>query len=305
MHTNQVALLLDLAQTHSFNQTAERLFTTQQNVSYSMRQLEKELQVQIFHRTKSGVFFTPEGEQVLQCAISMQSSYDELQQRLNPSRFSDKEAPSMIRLFFSSILLSDLLPGILADFHQQYPNTQLILREAPQNEILPALFDNKCDFVVWDVNQHFLEEAFQNHNVNALTIKSLFRNKSIAVIRADSPLAMRRSLPIDEMNRMSKSIFGLLPVDYFGKDLNSYVLYSSSNPVIHQQLILQHGTVCFTSERLYRRFFPSDTFVGLPFDYPTLPNYMLVLYPKTFWHPALDSLQKIIQSHMHNSTGTK
>ena len=48
MNVNQVYLLVDLAQTHSFNQTAERLFTTQQNVSYQIKQLEQELGIRIF-----------------------------------------------------------------------------------------------------------------------------------------------------------------------------------------------------------------------------------------------------------------
>ncbi|MBO5140795.1 MAG: LysR family transcriptional regulator, partial [Peptococcaceae bacterium] len=55
MHTDQIRLLLDLAQTHSFNQTAERHYTTQQSISYSIKQLEKELQVKIFNRSNSGV----------------------------------------------------------------------------------------------------------------------------------------------------------------------------------------------------------------------------------------------------------
>ena len=47
MHTDQIRLLLDLAQTNSFNQTAERHFTTQQSISYSIKQLEKELNVSV------------------------------------------------------------------------------------------------------------------------------------------------------------------------------------------------------------------------------------------------------------------
>ena len=38
MHLDQLLLILDLAQTHSFNQTAERHYTTQQTVSYRIKQ---------------------------------------------------------------------------------------------------------------------------------------------------------------------------------------------------------------------------------------------------------------------------
>ena len=86
MHTDQIRLLLDLAQTHSFNQTAERHFTTQQSISYSVKQLEKELNVKIFNRSNAGVSFTPEGERVLACAQQMYTAYQELRKELQQSR---------------------------------------------------------------------------------------------------------------------------------------------------------------------------------------------------------------------------
>ena len=78
MHLNQIFLLLDLEQTHSFNQTAERNFTTQQNVSYNIKQLEQELGIKIFKRSKSGVTFTKNGQHVLECARQIRDAHQEL-----------------------------------------------------------------------------------------------------------------------------------------------------------------------------------------------------------------------------------
>ena len=100
MHTDQIRLLLDLAQTHSFNQTAERHYTTQQSISYSVKQLEKELQVKIFNRSNSGVSFTAEGERVLQCALQMHESYQQLLMDLQKNR-EQPEPLSSIRLYVS------------------------------------------------------------------------------------------------------------------------------------------------------------------------------------------------------------
>ena len=138
MHLDQMLLVLDLARTHSFNQTAERHYTTQQNVSYSVKQLEKELNVKIFNRSKNGVTFTDEGEQVLRCARQMNEAYQQLLQALG-QRSDAEETPQRLELYFSSVLLTDHMPHIIAAFSDACPNTRLFLREAADEDIVPAL----------------------------------------------------------------------------------------------------------------------------------------------------------------------
>lgn len=148
MHTDQIRLLLDLAQTHSFNQTAERHFTTQQSISYSVKQLEKELNVKIFNRSNSGVSFTPEGARVLLCAEQMHNAYRQLLMDLRQENEQPEPLPK-IRLYVSSVLLEADLPEIIKQFNKIYPTTSLIIKEVSHDMILSSLAEDACDMAVW------------------------------------------------------------------------------------------------------------------------------------------------------------
>lgn len=293
MHTDQIRLLLDLAQTHSFNQTAERHFTTQQSISYSMKQLEKELQVKIFNRSNSGVSFTSEGERVLQCALEMHKSYQNLLNDLQKTN-EQPEPLSKIRLYVSSVLLEADLPEIIKQFNKIYPTTSLIIKEVSHDAILPSLADDSCDMAAWFINMSYLEREGAAYNKYHFTYEAFAEEPSIAVVPIDSPMAQKDILTIEDLGSHSRSMFGLLPIDHYGKDVNHVVLYENSNPDIHRQLMLENNTICFTSEKIYQKYFADDGFVMLPVDYPVLPNYHLFLHKKDKTHPAYRVLTDII-----------
>lgn len=293
MHTDQIRLLLDLAQTHSFNQTAERHFTTQQSISYSIKQLEKELQVKIFNRSNSGVTFTTEGERVLQCALQMHESYQSLLSDLQKN--SDHPKPlAAIRLYVSSVLLEADLPNIIKQFNKIYPTTSLIVKEVQHSEILPSLADDSCDMAAWFINMSYLEREAASYKKYRFAIESFAEEPSIAVVPSASEMAQKDILSIEDLETHSRSLFGLMPIDHYGKDVNHAVLYENNNPDIHRQLMLENNTICFTSEKIYQKYFSGDAFVMLPIDYPALPNYHLFLHKKEKTHPAYRVLADII-----------
>ena len=299
MHTDQIRLLLDLAQTHSFNQTAERHYTTQQSISYSIKQLEKELNIKIFNRSNVGVTFTTEGERVLQCAQQMHDAYQSLRNDLQQSSEQPKPLNS-IRLYVSSVLLEADLPDIIKQFNKIYPTTSLIIKEVSHDAILPSLADDTCDMAAWFINLSYLEREAAPYNKYHFAFEAFAEEPSIAVVPAHSPMAQKGTLSVEDLGAHKRSMFGLLPIDHYGKDVNQFVLYEDKNPDIHRQLMLEHDTICFTSEKIYQKYFSGDDFVMLNIDYPVLPNYHLFLHKKDKTHPAYRVLTDIISKKYRN-----
>lgn len=293
MHLDQLQLILDLAQTHSFNQTAERHYTTQQSVSYSVKQLEKELNTQIFTRSKSGVSFTQEGEYVLQCAQQVNEAYQLLLQNLGQQKNSETP-PKKISVATASVLVTDIMSNIIKAFNQECPSTKLQIKEIPNESVVPSLLNGSCDMAIWFINHRYLEKNITPQNAEKISFRLIQQDHSLAVISAASTLAQKALLSFEDISRVPKSIFGLLPIDFFGKNTDPYVSYANDNPAIHQQLILENNTICFTSETMYKKFFLDDRFLALPFDYPTLPNYHMILRRKETQHPVYDTLENII-----------
>ena len=58
MTFQQLSFVVEVANCESINKAAERLYTSQSNVSNSIKALEEELGIQIFLRTKKGVSVT-------------------------------------------------------------------------------------------------------------------------------------------------------------------------------------------------------------------------------------------------------
>ncbi|CAN4010952.1 Acetyltransferase (GNAT) family, partial [Dysosmobacter welbionis] len=65
MTFQQLSFVVEVANCESINKAAERLYTSQSNVSNSIKALEEELGIQIFLRTKKGVSVTEEGREFL------------------------------------------------------------------------------------------------------------------------------------------------------------------------------------------------------------------------------------------------
>lgn len=297
MHLNQIFLLLDLEQTHSFNQTAERNFTTQQNVSYNIKQLEQELGIKIFKRSKSGVTFTKNGQYVLECARQIRDAHQGLMHNLGCEINNDAPLPA-IRLHIASVLLTDDMVNIIKLFNHAHPTTRLIIREAKHSEVLPALLNDECDMAFWSVNQGYLERSMNPEMFKHFTCHTFMSDDSVAVVSKQSRLAQETTLSLETMNHLPKSIFGLMPIDSFGKNLDSYVLYENNNVAIHQQLLLTSDAICFTAKTTYQQFFPADKFVALPFDYPVLPLHHMLFRQKSAHHIAYDTLTNIITQQM-------
>ena len=81
MRLEQLEILISVADTHSMQKSAENLHTTIQNVSKSIKQLETELNISLFNRTRHGVFLTADGEFVYNEAKNVQQSIDSIKKK--------------------------------------------------------------------------------------------------------------------------------------------------------------------------------------------------------------------------------
>ena len=68
MTFQQLTYALEVARCTSINKAADQLYTHQSNVSNVIKQLEDELGVQIFLRSKKGIVVTEEGREFLSYA---------------------------------------------------------------------------------------------------------------------------------------------------------------------------------------------------------------------------------------------
>ncbi len=86
MRLEVLEYLLDIHETHSITQTADKYFISHQALSKAIRSLEKELQLTLLLRSKQGVRFTPAGERFLAFSKEITAQKELLDVDLNQYR---------------------------------------------------------------------------------------------------------------------------------------------------------------------------------------------------------------------------
>jgi DNA-binding transcriptional LysR family regulator len=140
MELRHLRYFIAVAEELHFSKAAERLHIAQPPLSQQIQQLEAELGVQLFHRkTKRQVQLTEAGKVFLQEAYQLLMQLETavaLTQRIGRGQ------TGQLRIGFTSLVIYDLLPLILQQFHEQFQEVELVLRELTTSQQEQALRDS-------------------------------------------------------------------------------------------------------------------------------------------------------------------
>lgn len=113
MNFHNLVCILEIWKCGSINKAAQNLFTSQSNLSHSIRVLENELGFSLFTRNSKGISLTPEGRLFVQSAQTILSEYNKMKEI--PSQFNYREDLSV------SCTYSALFMQIFIQFLNQHP----------------------------------------------------------------------------------------------------------------------------------------------------------------------------------------
>lgn len=85
MTLTQLKYIITVAEAKSMNEAAKQLFISQPSLSAAIKDLEKEIGIQVFHRSNKGVLVTPDGEEFIGYARQVAAQY-----QLIETRYIDK-----------------------------------------------------------------------------------------------------------------------------------------------------------------------------------------------------------------------
>ena len=143
----QIELLdtfLDLAETKSFHQSAERLGITQSTVSARIQALEEALGQRLFNRSRAGTALTIEGQRFEPHARSLRHEWNEARRRI---RVPDR-AGSMLRLGIQNDLAAQHIGEWISDFRRAMPDTAFYIEPDYSNQMCADLLTGVQDFAV-------------------------------------------------------------------------------------------------------------------------------------------------------------
>lgn len=142
MNLKQLEAYVEVADSHSFSKAAKKLFLTQPTVSAHISSLEKELNVRLFIRNTKEVNLSEDGKLLYKYAKQM----IELERRIEQTFLrSTEERSKCIQIAASTIPSQYLLPGILAEFNEHYPQEQFNIIECDSAKVVEAVVNRTID----------------------------------------------------------------------------------------------------------------------------------------------------------------
>ena len=141
----QLEYFVAVAERLSFRAAAEACFVTQPGLSIQLKELEGQLDVQLFERSRRRVLITPEGETLLPLARSILTQAGEL---VDTARSLTRPLSATLRLGVIPTVAPYLLPKALPAIRRRYPELRILLHEDFTHRLLALLGDGKLDLLL-------------------------------------------------------------------------------------------------------------------------------------------------------------
>jgi len=126
----------------SFTKAAEALQMTQPAVTFQVRQLEEQFNVRLFDRSHNRIDLTEAGKRAYEYAERIFGLYGEME---NSIRQVTGTVSGLLRIGASTVVGQYILPSLLAEFQNKYPDVYIQLRVASSQGILTLIENSFVD----------------------------------------------------------------------------------------------------------------------------------------------------------------
>lgn len=291
-----------LAETCSFQETAENLFISQSSLSKHISKIEEELGVILFDRTTRTVTLNQYGIVFYEYARQIVQLTEEYTKALNEISTNDN---CKISIGFPPMCTQYGIIEILSAFCRNYPHISLNMIESNHPE--EALHSKQCDFVC--------TTRYTPFSKNDAVVKSqlFMEDHMVVLLPINHPLAKESKISIQQLQNEKFVMHGELPGSMYLDSRNVYKLCVSNG--FEPDVIM---TTSFTSTIV--RLVSQGTGIAvvngmqspLPNQnpnvvvidmYPRIPFYIYVLHLKNNKNaPAHSDFIRYIASHHNNHT---
>lgn len=200
MQIEHLRYLVEIYNAGSISKAAENLYISQQGLSKAIQALEKQIGVTILSRTGNKVYFTVEGEVIVEKAEEILIKIDELLAAVNPQmNHLDPTKDITLTIFCTPFFSISFLPKIIHQFRTKYPNIGLLILEKSPSKLIEEICRTPNTIGLLNIIEYeFDPKFFEEHK---LTFTMLNECEYLVLVDKHSPLANRPFLTIEEISK--------------------------------------------------------------------------------------------------------
>lgn len=259
MELRQLKYFVKVAETLNFSEASKALFITKSTLSQQIRQLEEQVNAQLFERDKHGVCLTEAGRELLPYARQTLSAADNCFERIY-------ELQNLLRGTLNigvTYSFSPILTETLLEFAKAYPQVKQNILYKPMVDLMQMLERNELDFVL------AFKPSTKNDNIESHV---LFGNHLAAIVHNGHPLANKDKVTLSDLEQYDIALpaKGLQARNAFDKIQSRYfsqfkVRIELNEVNILLKLVKQSELVTILSEATT---YNEDGVKAIPIDFP-------------------------------------
>ena len=132
----------ETARFQSFSTAAQHLYISQSAISQCIQQLETDLKVQLFIRTKRGISLTNEGQMLYTQVENAINSIEQGESQLEKLRHLES---GELRIAAGDTITTHFLLKYLEEFHATYPDIKIEMANSYSSQMLALVKERKTD----------------------------------------------------------------------------------------------------------------------------------------------------------------
>ena len=186
MELRYLRYFLAVAEELNFARAAKRLRISQPPLSRQIRILEKQLGVELFHRTKRQVQLTEAGQVFLEEAREILAR---VEQGVRAAQRASRGEIGRLVVGFEGSFSYDIVPFSIRAYQERFPDVELIVQEMTTAEQGEALLENR-------IGVGFIVPPLHQEN---LVVETLLQERLIVALPETHALATRRTVRLPDL----------------------------------------------------------------------------------------------------------
>lgn len=267
MNLDQFYYVRETLQTGSITIASENLHVTQSAISQAITQLEKEVGVTLFHRSRSGTLPTEEGKSILYKILEVLSKMDELHFEIQSIQTTFKGELNIATI--PSIFMTHL-PSIIIAFQTDYPHVKINIHEMENLQALHGIQNDKIDVAFIAQFHDFNKNFSQQIQFHPMQLNGAFS----AIVSKNSKLALKNQLAVhdiqDENFILYDSYFYNNLMDEFKREIpNIKVIFKTKNTEVIKRIVVEGLGISIISDLMLKNdpYMKNGDMKAIPFQF--------------------------------------